>query len=178
MHASFCTVRQKEHSSYMKLITTRSIFLVITILGLFQVIPHNLVMSLPWQTTARVRMPQFSMHWLWALSKEMRLHNSKSSSSGASSSVTAARRAWSAACFFRTLPAPIIIRVAWREMLERHNYLHLFSCHFTRISDTSAMWFGTFWPLMHYVLLWLWMTLYDYFRGYLGIMCVRVTCIR
>lgn len=71
---------------------------------------------LPWQTTARVRMPQFSMHWLWALLKEMWLQISRSSSSGASSSVTAVRRAWSAACFFSTLPAPIIIRVALREM--------------------------------------------------------------
>lgn len=92
-----------------------------------------ILFSLPWQTTASVRMPQFSMHWLWALSNEMRLHISRSSSSGASSSVTAVRRAWSAACFFRTLPAPIIIRVAWEEtdrtMSERNqsgqNALHI-----------------------------------------------------
>lgn len=71
--------------------------------------------TLPWQTTASVRTPQFSMHWLWALSNEMRLQIPRSSSSGASSSGTTARRAWSAACFFRTFPAPIIMRVACRE---------------------------------------------------------------
>ncbi|TNN76730.1 hypothetical protein EYF80_012979 [Liparis tanakae] len=66
-------------------------------------------------TTASVSVPQFSMHWLWALSKEMRLQSPRSSSSGASSSVTAVRRALSAACLFRTLPAPIIMRVALME---------------------------------------------------------------